>query len=148
MFDRDNRGGPVRIADIKDGTSNTLAVAETKWEMDGNLRNRSRIYGATDSTSGASGASNALMVNGRWHMNWTRAEGNPNPHRTASSFHPGGAQFGLADGSVSFISETIQHTAAHWINNANAFDAPNGGVGYGVYQRLYSIKDGLPIADF
>jgi prepilin-type N-terminal cleavage/methylation domain-containing protein/prepilin-type processing-associated H-X9-DG protein len=148
IFDRDNRGGPTRIADIKDGTTNTFAVAETKWEMDSNLRNRSRIYGASDQALYATGASNALMINGQWQMNWTAAEGNPNPHRTASSYHPGGAQFGLADGSVKFVSETIQHTATGWINNANAYDLPNGGAGYGVYQRLFSIKDGLTISNF
>jgi prepilin-type N-terminal cleavage/methylation domain-containing protein/prepilin-type processing-associated H-X9-DG protein len=148
VFDRDNRGGPIRIADIKDGTTNTFIVCETKWEMDGNRRNRSRIYGATDRTDGASGASNALMVNGQWQMNWTSAEGNPNPHRTASSFHPGGAQFALADGSVRMVSETIQHTATAWINNANAYDLPNNGIGYGLYQRLFSIKDGLVVSNY
>ena len=148
VFDRDNRGGPIRIADIKDGTTQTVMVCETKWEMDSNRRNRSRIYGATDSTSGASGASNALMVNGQWQMNWTAAEGNPNPHRTASSYHPGGAQFAHVDGSVTLISETVQHTATSWVNNANAYDLPNGGAGYGLYQRLFSIKDSLPISSY
>jgi prepilin-type N-terminal cleavage/methylation domain-containing protein len=148
-FDRDNRGlAPTKIGDLLDGTSNTVIVAETKWEMDANRRNRSRIYGATDATDGASGASNALMVNGQWHINWTHAEGNPNPHRTASSNHAGGAQFALGDGSVRFISETVQNTALPWQNNANAFDAPNAGIGYGVYQRLYSIADSLPVSDF
>ena len=93
----------------------------------------------------ATGASNALMVNGQWQMNWTALEGNPNPHRTAGSAHPSGAQFGFADGSVHFVKETIQHTATPWINNANAYDAPNLGANYGLYQRLYSLADGLVI---
>jgi prepilin-type N-terminal cleavage/methylation domain-containing protein len=145
IFDRDSRGGPTRFRDIQDGTTNTFAVAETKWPMDSNRRNRSRIYGASDQALYCTGASNALMVNGQWQINWTAAEGNPNPHRTAGSSHPGGAQFGMSDGSVRFISETIQHTATAWINNANAYDLPNGGVGYGVYQRLFSVNDELPI---
>ncbi len=148
IFDRDTRLGPSRIRDITDGTTNTIAVAETKWAMDNNGRNRSRIYGASDDPLQCTGASNALMVNGEWQMNWTAPEGNPNPHRTAGSTHPGGAQFGLADGSVRFISETIQHTATSWINNANAFDRPNNGAGYGAYQRLFSMADGLPVSEF
>jgi hypothetical protein len=116
--------------------------------MDANLRNRSRIYGSSDDPVSAMGASNALMVNGEHQMNWTAAEGNPNPHRTASSEHPGGAQFALSDGSVRFISETIQHTATPWIDNANAYDKPNNGAGYGLYQRLYSIGDDLPVSGF
>jgi prepilin-type N-terminal cleavage/methylation domain-containing protein/prepilin-type processing-associated H-X9-DG protein len=148
VFDRDGRG-PANLNDIKDGTSNNFIVCETMWKMDlPNERNRSRIYGASDNVAFATGASNALMVNGQWQMNWTERQGNPNPHRTASSEHPGGAQFALADGSVRFVAETIQHTATPWIDNANAFDRPNGGRGYGLYQRLYSIDDELPVSGF
>jgi prepilin-type processing-associated H-X9-DG protein len=76
-------------------------------------------------------------------MNWTAKQGNPQPNRTAGSEHPRGAQFAFSDGSVKFLSENIQHTAAAWVNNANAFDQPNNGAKYGVYQRLFSIADGL-----
>ena len=71
-----------------------------RWPMDGNRRNRSRIFGAADNIDFAVGASNALMVNGQWQMNWTAPEGNPQPHRTAGSNHSGGAHFVLGDGSV------------------------------------------------
>ncbi len=144
LFDRDN-AGVRRFRDMQDGTSNQLAICETKWDMDTNRRNRSRIFGASDQATYATGASNALMVNGQWQINWHYLEGNPNPHRTAGSAHPTGAQFGFADGSVHFITDTIQHTATAWIDNANAFDQPNGGAGYGLYQRLFSTSDGLVI---
>ncbi len=143
VFGRDNRGIQVGFRDIKDGTSNTIALAETKWEMDRNLRNRSRIYAAQDIADYARGASNALMVNGQHAMNWTWDQGNPQPHRTAGSYHPGGATFAFADGSVRFIAETIHHTATAWRNGANAYDRPNRGANYGLYQRLYSINDKL-----
>jgi len=149
MFDRDNRGSSTRFAEITDGTSNQFMIAEAKWKMDKNGRNRGRIFGATDNTDGAVGASNALMINGQWQINWTAAEGipeNPQPHRTAASNHPGGAMFGLADGSVRFVSENIQHTVTEWSAN-RVFSTPQGQP-YGLYQRLFSISDGHPMGEF
>jgi prepilin-type N-terminal cleavage/methylation domain-containing protein/prepilin-type processing-associated H-X9-DG protein len=146
FFDRDNRP-PLRIAEITDGTSNQFMIAEAKWKMDANGRNRGRIYGATDQNDGAVGASNALMLNGQWQINWTAPEGNPQPHRTAASNHPSGVMFAMADGSVRFVSENIQHTATAWVNESQAFTTPQGQP-YGLYQRLFSIWDGHPITDF
>src|SRR5688572_26046319 len=145
MFDRDNR--PVlRMAEITDGTSNQFMIAEARWKQDANGRNRGRIFGATDQNDGAVGASNALMLNGQWQINWTAPEGNPQPHRTAGSNHPNGAQFGLADGSVRIVTENIQHTATAW--NANRPYTTAQGTPYGLYQRLFSIADGLQMAEF
>ena len=146
IFDRDNRGS-IGFQELADGTSNTFAIAECRWKMDANKRNRGRIFGSTDQPGYATGASNALMLNGQWPINWTEPQGNPQPHRTAGSQHPGGAQFALSDGSVRFVSETIQHTATLWVNNAQAYKTPTG-TPYGTYQRLFSISDGQPIGDF
>jgi prepilin-type N-terminal cleavage/methylation domain-containing protein/prepilin-type processing-associated H-X9-DG protein len=143
LFDRDNRAGSLRFAEITDGTTNQFMIAECKWKMDRNGRNRGRIFGSTDDPGFARGASNALMLNGRWQINWTQLEGNPQPHRTAGSNHPGGAQFCMADGSVRLISENIQHTATAW--NANRPYMTNKKQPYGLYQRLFSIGDGLQV---
>jgi type II secretory pathway pseudopilin PulG len=149
-FARSSYGPPLKLRDFVDGSSNQIVIAETKWKMDANQRNRSRFFGAQDNNGlqGAQGATNALMVQGEWAMNWTSAEGNPQPHRTAGSAHEGGAQFVLGDGSVRFISENIQHTSTAWINNSNAFDAPNNGADYGLYQRLFSREDDYPVGEF
>ena len=147
LFERSNRE-PLGMHGIVDGTSNSIAIAEAKWVMDRNKRNRSRIYGASDRVNYAQGASNALMVNGQWAINWTSAEGNPNPHRTAGSMHPGGAQFGMIDGSTHFLVDTIEHTATPWINNNAAFRQSANGAPYGLYQKLYSVADGFVAGGF
>jgi prepilin-type processing-associated H-X9-DG protein len=81
-------------------------------------------------------------------MNWSAIppETNPQPNRTAASEHPGGAQFALVDGSVRFVRETIAHTATAW-NAASPYRQPNGQP-YGVYQRLFSHRDGIALSDF
>ena len=48
MFDRDNRGGPRKCGTSWMEPRNTFAICETKWDMDDNRRNRSRIFGASD----------------------------------------------------------------------------------------------------
>ncbi len=142
VFERNNRSSNYGISSITDGTSNQVLICEAKWKMRNNGTNRSRIYGSSDQVAYATGATNCLMVNGEWAMNWTQPEGNPEPTRTASSEHVGGAQFVFADGSVHFISENIDHTSTAWINNAAAFRQSAGGPFYGTYQRLFSTQDG------
>jgi prepilin-type N-terminal cleavage/methylation domain-containing protein len=147
MFDRDNRRMALRIPEITDGTSNQFMIAEARWRMEANGRNRGRIYGGSDVVGGAQGATNCVLLNGQWQMNWTAAQGNAQPDRTAASEHPTGAQFALADGSVRFVNQNIQHTATAWINDASAYTTAQGQP-YGLYQRLFSISDGHPMLEF
>ncbi|MCA9190445.1 MAG: DUF1559 domain-containing protein [Planctomycetales bacterium] len=144
MFERNGRGN-YGLKDLRDGTSNQVVVCETRWDMDNNRRNRARIFGASDQLTYTTGASNALMVQGEWPMNWTQPEGNPQPHRTAASFHTGGAQFVFGDGSVHFLSENIDHTSTPWIDNAHAYLQGDGMPFYGTYQRLFSVYDGQTV---
>ena len=151
IFDRDNRGEPADEADVKDGTTNTFLVVEARWDMNNNGVNNTRLYGECGPTTPAfaDAGSPVVMAHGLYAMNWTQPQGNTTAwDETAGSAHAGGAHFLLGDGSVRFVSENIQHTAAVWIDNANAFDKPNNGAGYGIYQRLFSMNDKLVVSEF
>jgi prepilin-type N-terminal cleavage/methylation domain-containing protein/prepilin-type processing-associated H-X9-DG protein len=152
---------PTRLAMIKDGTSNTIAFSEHAhgllakddyspgtfydwhWWVSGN-------YGDTAFTT-------------YYQINPQRRSGNPilqdqgGPYiNAASSFHPGGVNVALCDGSVRFIKDTIDSWA---IDSTTALppgvtrEAPGAGTytvapgaKVGVWQALGSINGGEVIS--
>ncbi len=105
----------VRIRDITDGTSNTLAVGESTFEL--RLWTKGAYYEGDPEKKVCSFSSK----NVRWPINsdpeelcyYNCSSGSGRCVFNDAYFgsrHPGGAQFAFADGSVHFLSETVDMT--------------------------------------
>jgi prepilin-type N-terminal cleavage/methylation domain-containing protein len=143
------RDSKLKIGDVKDGTSNTIGVGEVAW---GNPKftQTTRIYGSVNPPLGyANGQSNRFLANAQRPMNASQAFAQADRDESFSSIHVGGAHFMMCDGAVRFISENISHTGFAWDTVMdNAYDILNKGANYGLYQRLFSRNDKLPIGEF
>lgn len=168
----------VRMAEISDGTSNTVAMSEhliTNFNLGAQSPVRVKEGTATGlsglatnpgqclATANGSEYMDPASVKGRTGWRWTDGQiektgfttvlppnapscidgGNTNGDgqntvMSASSFHPGGANVLRADGSVSFISETIN------TGNLAAASVTSGPSPYGVWGALGSKNGGEP----
>lgn len=144
-----------RMADIRDGSSNVIAVGEVSWwEMisvgsSTYGSDRNFLYGSIATgggpkcdniTPGSNGAFNVLRA-AKQKVNGPLVGGLK--HRAFHSYHTGGAHFLLGDGSVRFISENLDHTESGF---AEVNNNPNGP--YGTFQRIAAIDDGQVVRDF
>jgi prepilin-type N-terminal cleavage/methylation domain-containing protein len=128
----------VRFADVIDGTTNTFLVAEVQDELKGSpnsnrMRGSDRRYNFSDNSDGnpptditeylvGMESNDPINANHRDSAGFFNNNG-----EYAGSYHPGGAQFCLGDGSVRFVSQTINMT---------------------IYQALGSRDGGETIANF
>ncbi len=98
----------VKLRDVTDGTTNTIMAGEFNYQMEDYLWN---------ATSCAALAGDVRWGLARWApaypgVSLGTTEGDFNVNLAANlttwrSDHPGGAQFLLADGSVQFVSESV-----------------------------------------
>ncbi len=139
----------VNLADILDGTSNTLAVGE----RDSRDCRSGTWVGVRNPRGDAAQGVSIVLGHSRPKLNqdptiipWDMdglgcGEG-------FSSFHPGGAHFVLCDGSVRFITETIDHFWANPSGNVRGSVADARDGNNRTLQRLMTRDDGLPVSDF
>jgi prepilin-type N-terminal cleavage/methylation domain-containing protein/prepilin-type processing-associated H-X9-DG protein len=132
----------VRLADILDGTTNTLALGE-KGIDSANLTATPPIRAACWAGDGRAQNGNAVTACVRGKMN----QGNQN---NFSSAHSGGANFAMCDASVRFLSENITSNAAGVDGTPvpaapwqSLFEARKNNMG--VYQWLGTRNDGQEI---
>lgn len=132
-------GGKCRIKDITDGTTNTIMVGErsspTFW---------SGIWAGQELTCDSitnvwclAGKTEYKMNNGRHSRDPADTQATNEPHLCFSSLHAGGAHFLLCDGSVRFISDSVQWN-----------DSPADNNDKGIYHNLGNKADNLPIGDY
>lgn len=148
-----NNNTRVRERDITDGMSNSLMVAEREFEIKAGIQQVGAIAWGLESGTGAS-----FSFRAQWPINTRMASAATDPNCIrfgVTSKHSGGAQVVMCDGSVRFISETIESnpnvlfscnpgpggaTNVNW-NTNTAFQG-----GY-LWQNLEFINDGNPISD-
>jgi prepilin-type N-terminal cleavage/methylation domain-containing protein/prepilin-type processing-associated H-X9-DG protein len=156
--------GNIRIANILDGTSNTLMMGERLSRTDpAHLREPGAIiWGRSDRSDSAfkfrgyginfkPPVTNPIFTdNNANDRSPGTGDGGCVRHFTSSN-HTGGAQFLMCDGAVRFISENISMNPT-WYDPANC----NASQGLGIatqgaqwtYQNLYGISDGQTVGEF
>ena len=143
----------IRMGEILDGTSNTFIVGERET-----FRCRGGTWLGVRNSNG-SGTRGVHVVSGHAHPKLNQPVPPPTTNidwdvdavgcgEGFSSLHPGGAQFLAADGSVKFVSQTINHFWANPSGNANGSATDHTDQTNGIYQRLFSRNDNLVIGNY
>ena len=132
------RNSSVRMADLQDGSSNTIAVGERTFEHDflasiATANANSTWYAALPGVMRPAGMSNPAMMEAQGslvlgHVGQPAMGAMPAMHHgpnttnhivNYSSRHVGGCHFILCDGSVHFLSENVNYNTFRWLGVRN-----------------------------
>jgi prepilin-type N-terminal cleavage/methylation domain-containing protein len=138
----------VRISDVTDGLSKTIALGESAYYIDlGNGRHHNwpvwiGAYGNDSDEAVLFKTEEPSEINCRISPKSTNSFRRnyvfgPEDDDCAFSWHNSGAFFAFADGSVRFLDESISH-----------YDSTNSDPMALIYSRLGTMDDGLTIQDF
>lgn len=133
----------IRLADVTDGTSNTILCGERD-----SLFGRAATWPGTRNPNGAGSRGLQMVAAHGQHVI------NPSTHPWGNSafgagyafgsLHTGGAQFSYVDGSVHFISDSVDARPRTTAEGA-VWDAGAKISCYGTYERLLRRNDGFVV---
>lgn len=128
----------VRLTDISDGTSNTFAIGERS------SRNHAAVWAGVEAWNQCT-SQGVSMVSGTAYYA-LNSPASPYPYTCDgvgasgfSSMHPGGANFAMCDGAIRFVSSSIE---------SRNRDRLGKSLKIGLYQRLSSANDQLPVSEY
>jgi prepilin-type processing-associated H-X9-DG protein len=144
----------VGLQNLTDGTSNTIAVGERGWESTDATGARDKhgaavVFGSNGNSEGNTPKQGLVYVAGCGRYGINRFDAATSRPYSFSSYHDGGSQFLMCDGSVRFISENIRHTPDSVPQGAvQPWDPAYIPVIDSTLEQLICINDGVPINEF
>ncbi|QDV59377.1 DUF1559 domain-containing protein [Rosistilla oblonga] len=129
LFTSSNPIPPRKFRDVIDGLSNTVMIGESQYMLDSdkgcNICDRFLFYHMNYDSGSGSDFSESL--GSTFYRINSKEVNNTERELSYSSYHPGGAQVALGDGSTRFVSETVD--LATW----QALGSRDGGETIGDY---------------
>ena len=141
----------ISFRDITDGTSNTLCVGEKTFLLNGQQLGAANVIGFSATTNHQSiyrgVKANACAARGIAYRG-INATVSFHDTRGFSSTHPGGAHFALCDGSVHFLSESIDFWGIRTVAAPQYPGSVTPAGSYSLFERLCMRDDGEPVGEF